>query len=100
MEQAAREQRHFTLEFQLRHRDGSLRWMWGKGNVIRHANGDTPWVDGVLLDITERHDMEASLMLAKERAEQAAQARSTFLANMSHEIRTPMNAILGFTELA
>ena len=100
VEQAAREQRHFTLEFQLRHRDGSLRWMWGKGNVIRHANGDTPWVDGVLLDITERHDMEASLMLAKERAEQAAQARSTFLANMSHEIRTPMNAILGFTELA
>ena len=99
VEQAAKAQRHFTLEFQLRHRDGSLRWIWGNGNVIRHANGDTPWVDGVLLDITERHEMEASLMQAKERAEQAAQARSAFLANMSHEIRTPMNAILGFTEL-
>jgi len=42
--------------------------------------------------------MEQELRTAKERAEQAAAARSTFLANMSHEIRTPMNAIIGFTE--
>ncbi len=37
-------------------------------------------------------------MRAKEKAEAAAQARTSFLANMSHEIRTPMNAILGFTD--
>ena len=37
--------------------------------------------------------------LAKERAEDAALAKSQFLANMSHEIRTPMNAILGLSEL-
>ena len=37
---------------------------------------------------------------AKERAEDAARAKSDFLANMSHEIRTPMNAVIGMTELA
>jgi len=40
------------------------------------------------------------LVVAKEVAESAAQAKSDFLANMSHEIRTPMNAILGMTQLA
>jgi signal transduction histidine kinase/CheY-like chemotaxis protein len=40
------------------------------------------------------------MLLAKERAEESAKAKSAFLANMSHEIRTPMNAIIGMSELA
>ena len=47
-------------------------------------------------DVKER---TKSLEEQKNRAENAAKARSTFLANMSHEIRTPMNGILGFTNL-
>ena len=43
--------------------------------------------------------MENELKAAKEKAEQAAAARTAFLANMSHEIRTPMNAIIGFSDL-
>jgi two-component system sensor histidine kinase/response regulator len=41
----------------------------------------------------------AELKLARERAEQAAQAKAEFLANMSHEIRTPMNGIIGMSGL-
>jgi signal transduction histidine kinase/ligand-binding sensor domain-containing protein/CheY-like chemotaxis protein/HPt (histidine-containing phosphotransfer) domain-containing protein len=41
----------------------------------------------------------AELLLAKDRAEFAVQAKSQFLANMSHEIRTPMNGVIGMTEL-
>lgn len=36
---------------------------------------------------------------AREKAEQANQAKSIFLANISHEIRTPLNAILGYAQV-
>jgi K+-sensing histidine kinase KdpD len=39
------------------------------------------------------------LIIAKEKAEKASQARSEFLSIVSHELRTPLNVINGITHL-
>ncbi len=46
-----------------------------------------------------RRTMTKELMALRQKAEDAAAAKSVFMARMSHELRTPMNSIIGFTDL-
>ncbi|TGK59212.1 PAS domain S-box protein [Leptospira wolffii] len=89
----------FTLEYRIIRKNGEIRWLWENGCGLFGGNGEVLFLDGVILDITERRNVEEALRQEKEKAELAAITKTAFLANMSHEIRTPMNAILGFTEV-
>ena len=88
-----------TGEFRRRTRDGSTVWIQASYNPVLNADGRPFKVVKFATDLTQRKAMEAALVEAKDKAEQAAAARATFVANMSHEIRTPMNSIIGFSDL-
>ncbi|EGI76901.1 response regulator [Hylemonella gracilis] len=92
------EDRQNRRELTLRRRDGTHFEAVLRGRAIdpNDLGRGSVWV---IADITERKRMEGELRVARDRAQEAAQAKSDFLANMSHEIRTPMNAIIGLSHL-
>jgi PAS domain S-box-containing protein len=47
----------------------------------------------------QRRTMLDNLILARQKAEEAAQSKQTFMSTMSHEIRTPLNEVIGIANL-
>ncbi len=85
-----------NFEFLGRRQDGSIRNFLLSGTLYEEQG----YLEGAVLDITDRKRAEEAAKAARETAEQANRAKSDFLATMSHEMRTPMNAVLGLSHLA
>ncbi len=86
-------------EFHNKRKNGELYWEKATISPVKNSRGEITHFLAIKEDITEKKNIIAELILAKDKAEESSRLKSSFLANMSHEIRTPLNGILGFAEL-
>ncbi len=59
--QGVRSRQPFVLEYRVLHRDGSIRWVYEKGQGIFDRQGNLHCLDGVIFDITQRKQAEEAL---------------------------------------
>ena len=67
-------ERVLRLEYRLLHMDGSVRWVADRRQMIYGGDGKLQWVDGLILDITDRKRSDVALRLTQFTVDRGSEA--------------------------
>src|SRR4051794_5223377 len=64
---ALRERRMYEAEHRIRHKDGSVRWIWARGHGVFAPDGSLRFIEGLNLDMTRQKQAEEALRESEQR---------------------------------
>jgi PAS domain S-box-containing protein len=91
----------YELEFRLRHKDGSYRWIHSRGGLLRDQDNRPYRMLGIHLDITE-YKKQKELRERRDKMEQSVRlcVVTQTAAAIAHELHQPLAAISSYSEVA
>ena len=75
------------MEYRLRHRDGTYRWIEDSNRVLRDAAGQPAEVVGVWTDITQRKRLQDEVSLREEQLNSFFRGATAGLALLDKDLR-------------
>jgi PAS domain S-box-containing protein len=94
VEEAARKGIDLIVEFRVRDRDGTERWLLSRGRPFQDADGQVVRVVGIVVDITERKRSEEALQRSHDELERRVEERTAELSAASAYHRSLIEASL------
>lgn len=82
---------NFEVEFRLRHKNGSWRWILSRATLLCDTSGKPSRLMGIHVDVTERKQAEEALREARDELERRVQERTTELTEANAALRAEIN---------
>jgi PAS domain S-box-containing protein len=89
----------YEADYRIMRSDDPHRWVTARGRVECDASGRRVGMRGVLVDITERKQLEDELRLRVGQLAEADRRKDEFLATLAHELRNPLAPIRNSLEI-
>ncbi len=96
---ALEEKQSFQMEYRILHRNGSIRWVMGRGQGVLGKQGKVKFLDGIVLDITDKKNIERKIKRQNEQLKKANLEMDNFVYRVSHDLRAPLSSSLGLIEV-
>lgn len=96
--EGVRRNTQYRMEYRIRHRDGSIRWVWEQGSAIFNEAGNPIYLDGFIADITHRRELETIL---HERADQLTELnhmKDRFFTAIVHDLQNPVYSFISLSD--
>ncbi|MEW5801094.1 MAG: PAS domain S-box protein [bacterium] len=77
----------FEIEYRMRSKEGDIRHFWERGWPVQGRDGKPLYIDGLILDITERKKNEEELMRYRSHLEELVKERTTQLGATNAQLR-------------
>ena len=97
MDRSIENQTGFQITYRIRHKDGSIRWVWEQGIAIPNPEDKTTSLHGVIMDISCARKLEKRLEASIEELEHLNLMKDRFLNFVLHDLQDP---VLSFISLS
>lgn len=94
LQDALRKDTHWEQQYRLVHKDGSVRWVQGRGTRLSDPVTGKTYLDGIVFDISELREIEAQLHQAKK-----LETIGVLASGLANDFNNILGGILGFTEI-
>ena len=86
------------VEYRILRTDGSVRWIWDRGFVVKNELGEVDRFGGIAADITDRHQAEKELRHSEERFRFLAESipQQVWIAGASGELNYVNGRVLDY----
>ena len=91
----------FEIEYRVKHKDDEVRHFLERGRPVYDSNGELRYIDGVILDVTEREAAEIEKRKLESQLQRALkmEAVGTLAGGVAHDLNNILSGISSYPEL-